>query len=71
MEKVNIDPLPSLLSREIEPPNSSTNFLHIESPNPDPVCVSEFSICIKGVNSFFWSSLDIPMPLSSTVNCRR
>ncbi len=67
--KLNLLPLPNLLSTQIFPPFFSTNSLQRISPKPVPVSssvpASDFLSVIE--NKFLRTSFLIPTPLSSTV----
>src|SRR5216683_2935085 len=66
--KVNVDPVPSLLSTQIRPPCSSTNFLASVSPRPVPSCFLASSLPTWRNSSKMaaWSSGAIPIPVSVT-----
>ena len=71
IRKLNVDPLPSVLSTEISPPIISQNRRLIARPSPvPPYCrVVEASTCVKSWNSRSICSAVMPMPVSLTRKC--
>src|SRR4029079_3391575 len=65
---VNVEPLPGWLARWISPPCSSMKRLVSARPKPVPSAlrVQARPNCTKSANTFSWSSVAMPMPVSFT-----
>ena len=60
-------PLPFSLSIRIMPPSISTICFTIDSPSPNPSCVTAFESRSNAPNTRCCSSALIPLPVSSTI----
>ena len=68
---VKVAPCPKFEYTCKSPPNAKQISFEIYKPSPLPdgliLRFSEFSLLKKGLNIFFYSSLDIPIPWSTTL----
>src|SRR5476649_2170730 len=67
-DTVNVEPFPSLLTKDIVPPHPSTYDFTTYKPSPDPSAFFTEALSDRKnlVNNFFLSAVDIPMPVSFT-----
>ena len=67
-DTVKVLPLSTSLSTDTVPLCISASFFTRDNPSPVPLYfrLMAESICLKGSNSFCWSSFEIPIPVSCT-----